>query len=261
MSVPALGPPVVLVASCRHTIDGHDYHAAGRKYVEAARLAGALPLIVAPCPEDEIDALLALAHGVLLTGSLSNVHPSHFGEPVHDPALPLDPERDGWTLKLIPKALARGIPLLAICRGLQEVNVALGGALHQAVHEMPGLDDHRPARGGGLELAYGPAHRVAAVPGGVLHGIVGASSFEVNSLHGQGIKTLAPGLKVEAVAPDGLVEAFSQPAAPAFNLCVQWHAEWQAAGNPVSRKILAAFGAAARACRDRASSSLAQAPA
>ena len=203
---------VVLVVSCQHSIGGHPFHAAGRKYVDAVRLAGALPLIAPPFAESELDGLLAIADGVMLTGSRSNLHPSHFGESVHDSALPLDLERDAWTLKLIPKTLALGIPLLAICRGLQEANVALGGKLHQAVHEVPGLNNHRSADGQPAAKGYGPAHRVDVVAGGVLHGIVGQSCFEVNSLHGQGVKTLAPGLRIEALAPDGLIEAFSQPA-------------------------------------------------
>jgi putative glutamine amidotransferase len=176
------------------------------------------------------------------------VHPSHFGEDVLDEALPLDPERDGWTLPLIPKALALGVPLFAICRGFQEVNVALGGSLHQAVHEQPGHADHRDDDEDPVEVQYGLAHAVDIVGGGMLERIVGARHIEVNSLHGQGVNRLAPGLAVEARAPDGLVEAFSFPGAKAFVLGVQWHPEWQAAENPVSMRLLAAFGAA---CRER----------
>lgn len=244
-------PPVVLVTSCNQLMGEHPFHVAGRKYVDAVRLAGAIPLIAPPFAESELDTLLDVADGVLLTGSASNVHPSHFGEAVHDPALPLDPERDAWTLELIPRALARGIPLLAICRGTQEANVALGGSLHQAVQEVPGHNDHRAPLDLPAAVRYGLAHAVDVVPGGVLEGIVGAHSFEVNSVHGQGVKTLAPGLRVEAVAPDGMIEAFSQPAARGFNLCLQWHPEWQAASNPVSMRIFSAFGAAVRSYRDR----------
>lgn len=246
--------PLVLVTSCNTTLGGHPFHIAGRKYVEAVRLAGALPLIAPPFAEAQLDAVLASVHGVLLTGSPSNVHPSHFGETVHDETLPLDPERDAWTLPLIRKALERGVPLLAICRGTQEVNVALGGSLHQAVQEVPGLADHRGAAGAKdapKEQVYAPAHPVDVVPGGLLERVTGLASFEVNSVHGQGVKRLAPGLRVEAVAPDGVVEAFTRPDAPAFNLCLQWHPEWQAAGNPVSMKILRAFGDAVHMYRDR----------
>lgn len=244
-------PPIVLVTSCNHRFGEHPFHIAGRKYVDAVRLAGALPLIAPPFEPAELDGLLDLACGVLLTGSPSNVHPSLFGEDVLNPALPLDPERDAWTLPLIRRALARGVPLLAICRGTQETNVALGGTLHQAVQDVPGLADHRSREGAPAAEQYGPAHPVDVVPGGLLAGIVGRTTVTVNSVHGQGIKVLAPGLRVEARAPDGLVEAFSQPAAPGFNLCLQWHPEWQAAGNPVSMAILRAFGDAVRAYRDR----------
>ena len=243
--------PIVLVTSCNHRFGEHPFHIAGRKYVDAVRLAGALPLIAPPFDVQELDGLLDVADGVLLTGSPSNVHPSHFGEDVLNPALPLDPERDAWTLPLIRRALARGVPLLAICRGTQETNVALGGTLHQAVQDVPGLDDHRSREGAPAAEQYGPAHPVDVAAGGLLAGIVGRSRITVNSVHGQGIKALAPGLRVEARAPDGLVEAFSQPAAPGFNLCLQWHPEWQAADNPVSMQILRAFGQAVHGYRDR----------
>ena len=244
-------PPVVIVTSCNRVSAGHVVHLAGRKYVDAVRLAGALPLIAPPLDSGQLGELLDGVDGVLMTGSPSNVHPSNFGQAVHDPSLPLDPERDAWTLLLARLALERGVPLLAICRGTQEVNVALGGSLHQAVHEVPGLNDHRDDDSDTVEQQYAAAHPVAVVAGGLLAQITGLAAFDVNSLHGQGVDRLASGLRVEAVAPDGLVEAFSLPDAPGFNLCVQWHPEWQAAANPVSMKILLAFGAAARNHRDR----------
>lgn len=244
--------PVVLVPACNKLLGEHPFHVAGRKYVEAVRLAGALPLVVPRLEPDEIEPTLDLAHGVLLTGSVSNVHPAHFGEGVHDEALPLDPERDAWTLPLIRAALARGVPVFAICRGAQEFNVALGGSLHQAVQEVAGHDDHRAPAGEPAEVQYGPSHRVHAVSGSRLAAIVGTDTFEVNSVHGQGVKRLAPGLVVEATAPDGLVEAFSDARAAGFNLCVQWHPEWKAAENTVSRRLFAAFGDAVREHQRRA---------
>ncbi|HOB96897.1 MAG TPA: gamma-glutamyl-gamma-aminobutyrate hydrolase family protein, partial [Aquabacterium sp.] len=181
----------------------------------------------------------------------SNVHPSHFGEDVHDPSLPLDPDRDAWTLPLIREALAIGLPLFAICRGTQETNVALGGSLHQAVQEVGPFDDHRAPHGQPPEIAYAPQHPVQVQPGGRLAAILGErTAFDVNSLHSQAVNRLAPGLRVEAVAPDGIVEAFSADG-PGFNLCLQWHPEWQAEANPVSMQLLAAFGDAARAWRAR----------
>ena len=247
--------PVVLVPACNRMLGQHPYHVAGKKYIDAVRLAGCQPLIVPWAGIDELNTLLDLADGVFLTGSPSNVHPGQFGEDVHDKTLPLDTERDGWILPLIPRALERGIPLLAVCRGLQEVNVALGGSLHQAVQEVPGRLDHRDADSVSLEVQYGLAHDLTVVPGGalaeVLADVLEAGRIGVNSLHGQGVNRLAPGLRVEAVAPDGLIEAFSVEAAPAFNLCVQWHPEWQAATNPVSVRLFRAFGVACAAFRDR----------
>ena len=245
----AAAKPVVLVPACNRVLGHHPFHIAGKKYIDAVRLAGCQPLVVPSASGDEIDALLDLADGLLLTGSPSNVHPSHFDEGVHNPALPLDTERDAWTLQLIPQALARGVPLLAICRGTQEVNVALGGSLHQAVQEVPGYNDHRADDTAAAEVQYAASHAVTVEAGGLLAGLLDRSRFDVNSLHAQAVNRLAASLRVEARAPDGVIEAYSQPGAPAFNLCVQWHPEWQAADNPVSMQILAAFGAACGARR------------
>ena len=248
-SSPPQGKPLVLVPSCNRLLGQHLFHIAGKKYIDAVRLAGCQALVVPAMEAGEIDALLDLADGILLTGSPSNVHPRHFGETVHNPELPLDEDRDDWTLPLIPRALARGIPLFAICRGFQEANVALGGSLHQAVQEVPGQHDHRGATDAPAEVTYGIAHAVDVVPGGALAAILGAGRIDVNSVHGQGVNRLAQGLRVEARAPDGLVEAFSMPDSKAFNLCVQWHPEWQAASNPVSVQLFKAFGAACQAFR------------
>jgi putative glutamine amidotransferase len=247
----AVAKPVVLVPACNRLLGHHPFHIAGKKYIDAVRLARCQPLVVPSATADEFDALLDLADGLLLTGSPSNVHPSHFDEGVHDPALPLDTARDAWTLPLIPRALVRGVPLLAICRGAQETNVALGGSLYQAVQDVPGYNDHRSDDTAPVEVQYGPAHRVAVAPDGVLAGVLDRDRFEVNSLHAQAVNRLAEGLRVEARAPDGVIEAFSKPDAPAFNLCVQWHPEWLAADNPVSMQILSAFGAACTARRSQ----------
>lgn len=242
--------PVILLPADNRVLGEHPFHVAGKKYVDAARIAGGLPFVVPSAGPSEIEALLDLADGVLLTGSPSNVHPSHYGEEVHDPKLPLDPARDAWTLPLIPHAIERGIPLFAICRGFQETNVALGGSLHQAVQEIEGHRDHR-ARHVAVEEQYGPAHPIDIMPGGLLESLIGELRITVNSLHGQGAKRLARGLRVEARAPDGLVEAFSVPDAKGFSLCLQWHPEWNPLGNPVSMKLLAAFGEACRTYRER----------
>jgi putative glutamine amidotransferase len=242
--------PVVLVPACNRMRGDHPIHSAGKKYVDGVRLAGCLPLIVPSAEVQEIDELLSLADGVLLTGSPSNVHPSHFGEPVHDPSLPLDPLRDGWTLPLVREALRRGVPLFGLCRGAQEVNVALGGSLHQAVQELDGHLDHRSDDDDPVDKQYGLVHQVQVEPGGVLASVLQRERFEVNSLHGQAVNRLADGLRIEARAPDGVIEAFSMPGG-GFNLSVQWHPEWQAADNPVSTLLFKAFGAACRAWRER----------
>ena len=251
MPTPPSSPPrpVVLVPACNRMFGDHAFHVAGKKYIDAVRLAGCQPLIVPTASVDEIDALLDIADGVLLTGSASNVHPHHFAEELHDPSLPLDADRDAWTLPLIPRVLERGIPLFAICRGFQEANVALGGSLHQAVQEVADRHDHRAPKGVASDVQYGPAHEVMVQPGGVLARVLGESTIRVNSVHGQGVNRLANGVRVEAVAPDGLVEAFSFAESRGFNLGVQWHPEWQAASNPVSVRLFAAFGAACASYR------------
>jgi putative glutamine amidotransferase len=248
--------PVVLVPACNRVLGTEPMHVVGRKYVQAVRLAGGLPWVVPDAQADELDELLDAADGVLLTGSPSNVHPARFGAAVHDARLPLDARRDDWVLPLVPRVLARGIPLLAICRGLQEANVALGGSLHQAVQELPGRLDHRASDELPPERAYAPVHEVNVEPGGTLAALLDGlpddgGRIRVNSLHGQGVDRLADGLRVEARAPDGLIEAFSSPHAPGFNLCVQWHPEWQAADGAVSRRLFNAFGAACTAHRQR----------
>ncbi|NRR29175.1 gamma-glutamyl-gamma-aminobutyrate hydrolase family protein [Oxalobacteraceae bacterium] len=247
--------PIVLVPACVNQIGAHPNHTAQRKYVDTVQSgAGCMPLIVpALGAATDIDALLALADGILLTGSPSNVHSSLYGQELLDPKLPLDAARDATTLPLIRAALKRGIPLFAICRGFQEVNVALGGTLHQAVHGVAGMADHRENKELTLEQQYGPAHRVLLQQGGRMQRILdGASEIMVNSLHGQGIDLLAPSLVVEARADDGLVEAFSVADATGFSMAVQWHPEWQLAQNPVSIKLYQAFG---QACRNYQSQS------
>jgi putative glutamine amidotransferase len=246
------GRPLVLVPACHRMLGEMCYHVAALKYVDAVRLAGCQPLVVPSVEPPDDDALLDVADGLLLTGSPSNVHPRHYDENVLDESLPLDPSRDAWILPIIPKVLARGMPLFAICRGFQEANVALGGTLHQAVHQVPGFADHRDRDDDPPEVQYAVAHEVAIEPGGVLAGLLGVERIAVNSLHGQGVNRLAPRLKVEARAPDGLIEAFSVPDAPGFALAVQWHPEWHATENPISMRLLGAFGDAARAYRAQA---------
>ena len=162
-----------------------------------------------------------------------------------------DPHRDATTLSLIPRAIGAGVPVFGVCRGFQEMNVALGGTLHQRVHEVAGFDDHREDKEEPLDVQYGPAHEVNLEPGGLLMKIAGQDRITVNSLHWQGVDRLAPDLAVEARAPDGLVEAFRVKSAPGFALAVQWHPEWKVTTNPFSMALFAEFG---RAARQRANS-------
>lgn len=209
--------PLVGLPTDRIQQGPHPFLAAGEKYIRAVvEAAGAMPVLLPSLqPTLEAGVWLDRLDGLLLTGAVSNVEPHHYSdEPSWEGNLH-DPARDATSLGLIPQAIARGLPVLAICRGLQEVNVALGGRLHQRVHEVPGLADHREDRSAPLDRQYGPAHLVQLQPGGWLAGISEAAQVRVNSLHGQGIAKLADGLVVEATAPDGLIEAF-RGAGPGF---------------------------------------------
>lgn len=246
--------PIVLVPACSHQIGSHPYYAAQNKYVDAVVVgARCQPLLVPPLADNtDIESLLKIADGLMLTGAPSNVHASLYGQDLLDPSLPLDAARDATTIPLIRAAIDRGIPLFAICRGFQEVNVALGGTLHQALHQVDGLFDHRENKFQSLEQQYAPAHRVNLEKGGRLHHILdGDNEIKVNSLHGQGIDKPAPGLQVEARSDDGLIEAYSISTAPGFTLAVQWHPEWRVADSAVSMKLFSAFGLACRVHRDR----------
>lgn len=243
--------PWVLVPACLKEIQGHLTYTVGKKYLEAVELAGCQPLIVGKTSPQELDQWLDMADGVFLTGSPSNVHPSHYGETVLDDTLPQDAERDSWVLPMIPQLIERGIPLFAICRGLQEANVALGGSLHQEVHTVGPYADHRPPENTSVQEAYAQVHQVHIEPGGLLAGLLKRDEVMVNSLHGQGINSLAPRLRAEARAPDGLVEAISLNQGDGFFLGLQWHPEWRAAENETSIALLNAFGQACRLYRDK----------
>ena len=227
----------------------HPFHMVGEKYAAAVtQAAGGLPLLIPVLPDPLAQAdILDTLDGLLFPGSPSNIEPHHYDEGPSAPGTLHDPERDATTLPLVRAAIEGGVPLLGVCRGFQEINVALGGSLWQHVEEVPGMRDHREDKSQPLEVQYGPAHEVELVPGGLLQRLAGgASRVAVNSLHGQGVKRLAPGLRVEARAPDGLVEAFAPEAAGAFALAVQWHPEWRATENAFSSALFAAFGDAAR---------------
>lgn len=243
--------PLIGVSACVKQIGSKPYHVTGDKYLRAV-ISGAsgLPLIIPSLGEDiDQEAMLAALDGLLFTGAASNVEPHHYSGSASEAGTLHDPFRDSTTLPLIRRAVAAGVPVLGICRGFQEINVAFGGSLHQKVHEVEGFMDHREPANEPLEVQYGLRHAVSVQPGGVFAGIGLPSQFQVNSIHGQGVERLAPGLRVEALAPDGLVEAFSVEGAKAFAVGVQWHPEWQVETNPNYLAIFQAFG---NACSKRA---------
>ncbi len=240
--------PLIGISADRRVVGMHPFHMAGEKYVRAVLDAGEALAVIIPSLAQELrlDDLLHRLDGILFTGSPSNVEPHHYAGTPSEPGTLHDPERDATTLPLIRKAVQAGVPVLGVCRGFQEMNVAFGGTLHQKVHQVPGYGDHRDDETQPLEVQYGPAHDVILEPGGVLRSMAGADRIRVNSLHSQGIDRLGPNLSVEARAPDGLIEAFRVSDAPSFALAVQWHPEWQAVSNPFSKALFAAFGSASR---------------
>jgi putative glutamine amidotransferase len=245
-SVPVIGLP-----ADRKFLDPHYFHCVGEKYLTAVvDTLGAIPLIIpALAGRLPLSELVSMLDGLLLTGAHSNIEPGYYGGEAPDPESPVDPQRDATNLALIPLALQAGVPVLGICRGLQELNVALGGSLHARVHEVDGYQDHREPDHESLDVQYGPQHDIVLEEGGLLAELVADTGLRVNSLHGQGIDRLADSLVVEARAPDGLIEAVRIRTEGQFALAVQWHPEWQVLDNPFYSAIFARFG---EACRARA---------
>src|SRR6185437_4743310 len=241
--------PFIGIPCCVRPIWERPFHTVSDRYPQAViDAAGGVPLLIPALGDKmELDAVLDRLDGILLTGSPSNVEPHHYGGPPSMEGTLHDPDRDATTLPLIREAVRRDMPVLAICRGIQELNVALGGTLHQRIFEMPERFHHRRRRRDmTTEERYAPAHPVKLTEGGRLFELIGAPEIMVNSLHGQGIDRPAPGLLVEAVAPDGQIEAVSLPGAR-FVVGVQWHPEYRAAENPMSRALFEAFALACRA--------------
>ncbi len=239
--------PIVIIPADTKVIETMTFDAVGRKYSSAvAEVAECQPLL-APLGPSMLDmgALLDIADGILLSGSISNVHPSLYGldePPLNESAL--DHQRDALTLPLVREALNRKLPLFAICRGFQEVNVALGGTLDQAVHNVDGRHDHRERSDVPIDDRFGPAHPITL--SGTLKNWIGEDEIIVNSLHWQGIQRLAPPLTAEAHAKDGLIEAVRGPNEHPFFLGVQWHPEFQARNNPASVELFRRFGDAVK---------------
>ncbi len=243
------GLPLVLVSSDLRSIDGMSWHMTPSTYLEAVVYgAGAMPVMLpALAGALDLDAVLDRVDGVLLSGSKSNVHPSLYGEEPTPDHEPYDPARDATTLPLIRRALERGIPLFAICRGYQELNVALGGTLHTEIQNFEGRMDHRPPEAPTSDQRYAIRHKVRVVRQGCIGRVLDADEIDVNSLHRQGLATLADRLRIEATAPDGTIEAVSVEGATAFAVGVQWHPEYWVRSDHPSSRLFAAFGDAVRA--------------
>lgn len=248
--------PLVGISCCtkQFGVFGMPNHAASDTYIRATDLiVGGVPVLLpANGPTADIETLLDRLDGIILTGSRSNVQPTLYDGPPHAEGTPEDPARDGITLPLIRAAVARGVPILAICRGFQELNVAMGGSLHQRLQDLPDRFDHSTPMQPSSRIRQGKAHSIRITPGGWLHWLAGTTEIAVNSLHNQGVNRLAPGLVAEGIAPDGTIEAVrvvASQAGPAsgFAVGVQWHPEYDWQTDPVSRRIFEQFGGMVRA--------------
>jgi putative glutamine amidotransferase len=249
MTRPARRPVVGIIGNQNVINDSYHVHASGLMNSEAvAEVAGCLPLVIPSDPRlVSVAELLAVCDGFLLTGGRPNVHPSEYGEdetPAHGA---FDRQRDAITLPLIRACVERGQPFLGVCRGFQEVNVAMGGTLHPEIRDLPGRMNHRMPPDGTLEEKFALRHPVRLVPGGNFAEVFGATEVMTNSLHGQGIARPGARIVIEGVAPDGTPEAIRVADAPGFTLSVQWHPEYRAATDPVSRPLFTRFGEAVRA--------------
>jgi putative glutamine amidotransferase len=241
--------PLVGVPTCRKKIGDLDYDCTQHKYIAALyNSALVLPLQI-PLLGREIAPELILSNldGIFLTGSHSNIHPRCYEDSEQDPDFQIDPERDETVLGLIKPAIESGVPLLAVCRGFQELNVAYGGTLHSRLDLEGSFNEHREAENLALEQRYDTAHKVELVAGGQLHRLLKKKTIEVNSLHGQGVKSLGENLFAEAHAEDGLVEAVSVRGSRNFAMGVQWHPEWKSTENAISTVLFSEFGNACRA--------------
>jgi putative glutamine amidotransferase len=242
--------PVIGIISNHHVInETYCVQAAGLINISAvADVAEGLPLLIPAEPDSvRIEDLLAHCAGFMFTGGRANVHPEEYGEEATEAHGDFDRNRDRIVLPLIRALVERGQPFLGACRGFQEVNVAMGGSLYPEIRELPGRDNHRMPPDGTIEEKFALRHDVTFSEGGVFHGLMGARSVPTNTLHGQGIKAAGPRVVVDGHAHDGTPEAIYIDGAPGFTLSVQWHPEWNASNDPVSRPLFEAFGAA---CRD-----------
>lgn len=242
-------PVVGIIGNMNLLNETYPVHAGGTMNSQAvAEVAGCLPIIIPSDPRYvSVPELLDLCDGFLLTGGRPNVHPEEYGEdetPAHGC---FDRCRDAITLPLVRACVERGQPFLGICRGFQEVNVAMGGTLYPEIRDLPGRMNHRMPPEGSIEEKFALRHPVRFTPGGVFARLMGAEEVMTNTLHGQGIKTPGSRIMIDGHAPDGTPEAIYVKDAPGFTLSVQWHPEYRAAEDPVSRPLFHAFGQAVQA--------------
>lgn len=241
-------PIIAIPADIRH-LDGADWHAAQTRYLSAALDVADVMSFIVPAFEEgnDVDAILDRVDGLLVSGSATNVHPSLYGVEAKDSDGPFDPARDATSLALIRRAIDRGLPMLAICRGIQELNVALGGTLASEIQEQPGVWDHRKPDDANRDAAYAIRQPVHIREGSCIATHLGmAGEVQINSLHRQAIAKTAPRLQVEATAQDGTIEAVSVIDAKGFAVGVQWHPEYWAHTDAPSRALFEAFGKAVR---------------
>jgi len=241
-------PIIGIIGNCYLQDDRYEVHASGTINSGAiADVAECLPLIVPSDPRFvSVPELLEACDGFLLTGGRPNVHPGEYGEPATTAHGDFDRARDAIALPLVRACVQRGQPLLGVCRGFQEINVALGGTLYPEIRDLPGRDNHRMPPDGTLEEKFALRHVVTFAEGGIFHRLMGAREVMTNTLHGQGINVAGPRVVVDGHAPDGTPEAVYIQDAPGFALGVQWHPEWNAANDPVSRPLFRGFGDAVR---------------
>jgi putative glutamine amidotransferase len=239
--------PVVGVISNTYLLnDQYPAHAGGVMNIEAVALVtGAIPFLIPADPRFvSVEELLETCDGFLLTGGRPNVHPAEYGEAETEAHGAFDRARDAITLPLVRACVERGQPVMGVCRGFQEVNVAMGGTLHPEIRDLPGRMNHRMPPEGTLAEKYQLRHTVRFASGGVFHNVIGAEEVVTNTLHGQGIKTAGVRIVIDGTAEDGTAEALYVADAPGFTLSVQWHPEWNAVNDPVSRPLFTAFGTA-----------------
>ncbi|MCT8328497.1 gamma-glutamyl-gamma-aminobutyrate hydrolase family protein [Albidovulum sediminis] len=240
-------PIVGIIGNNNLLNDEYPVHTGGlMNSMAVAQVAGCMPLVIPSDPRlVTVEELLDLCDGFLLTGGRPNVHPEEYGEAPTEAHGAFDRCRDAITLPLVRACVARGQPFFGICRGFQEVNVALGGTLHPEIRDLPGRMNHRMPPEGTLEEKFALRHAVRFSDDGPFRRLLGAAEVMTNTLHGQGIKTPGARVVIDGWAPDGTPEAIYVEGAPGFTLSVQWHPEYNAATDPVSRPLFLAFGEAA----------------